>query len=91
MYRAIAAQMHLPNCFVSVALWYLKNEVVTHANFNIQAVSPIATQIGCIVFHSFGTIRFCEIIGLKIHEKGIAILTPSFKCRCRDIDFVRLS
>jgi pimeloyl-ACP methyl ester carboxylesterase len=43
---AIAAQMHLPNCFVKAALWYLKKRVAKTANFNIKAVAPIAVEHG---------------------------------------------
>lgn len=42
MCGAIATSMHLPSIFVPAVNWFLKKQVVRHANFDINKVSPIS-------------------------------------------------
>jgi hypothetical protein len=44
MCAAIAASMHLPQMFMSGALWFLKKKVLAAANFSIDDVAPIAVE-----------------------------------------------
>lgn len=56
MCAAIATSMHLPSFFVPAVIWFLKKQVIQHANFNIEEVSPISicrqNEVPCVFGHA---------------------------------------
>ena len=56
MCSAIATSMHLPSFFVPAVIWFLKKQVIQHANFDIEAVSPISvcrqSEVPCVFGHA---------------------------------------
>ena len=81
MCSAIAISMNLPSFFVPAVIWFLKKQVIRHAKFNIESVSPISIKRQNEVPAVFGHAKDDEFIPFEQCRK----LCSHYPCKKKEI------
>jgi hypothetical protein len=93
--NAIGASIHLPQLFLSAAIWYLKKKVFAAANFDMNLVAPIEVVYEAPVPCVFGHAEMDQFIpfehSLRLYEhypsnqKSIRVLPGGHNSRRDDL------